>query len=134
MPLGQIIQIAIFVALLSVPIFICLAIRRRFQGIKGFILAVVISTVLMSIVVIIQWLGYDWLLEQKITPLDRNGDGLWAPDEEATWTKEDRRNIDFYFGDGGRNVFAVFVFPALSAVYSLAIATFYWLVMAFKKR
>ncbi len=134
MTTGQVIQIAILTALLSVPVVICVGIRKRFQGVKGFALAVAISAALMSGVVIVQWLGYDWYLEQQIAPLDRNGDGVWTPDEEATWTSEDKRNMEAYFGDGGRNVFAAILFPAFSTAYSLMVAGMYWWLMAVKQR
>jgi hypothetical protein len=134
MTFGQLMQIAILIALLSVPIVVCFGIRKRLQGVKGFALAVVISAALMSGAVIIQWVGYDWYLEQQIAPLDRNSDGVWTPDEEATWTKEDKRNMDAYFGDGGRNVFAAIIFPSFSAVYSLTVVTMCWLFMAVRQR
>lgn len=134
MTFGQLVQIAILIALLSVPVVVCFGIRKRFRGVKGFALAFVISATLMSAAVIVRWLGYDWYLEQQIAPLDRNGDGVWTPDEEATWTQEDKRNMDAYFGDGGRNVFAAIIFPAFSAAYSLAVVTIYWLFMALKQR
>lgn len=130
----QLIRIAIFVALLSVPVVVCFGIRKRIRGFKGFALSFVISAALMSGAVLGQWLGYSWYLEYQIAPLDRNGDGFWTPDEEATWTKEDRRNMDSYFGDGGRNVFAAIIFPTFSAAYSLAVVTVYWLFMAVKQR
>jgi hypothetical protein len=134
MTLGQLIQIATFLALLSVPVVVCIWIRKRIRGFKGFALSFAISAALMSGAIIVQWIGYDWYLEQQIAPLDRNGDGFWTSDEESTWTKEDRRNMDSYFGDGGRNVFAAIIFPAFSATYSLAVVTIYWLFMAAKQR
>lgn len=134
MTLGQVIQIATFLALLFVPVIVCSGIRKRIRGFKGFALSFAISAALMSGAVVVQWVGYDWYLEQQIAPLDRNGDGFWTLDEEATWTKEDRRNMDSYFGDGGRNVFAAIIFPAFSATYSLAVVTIYWLFMAVIQR
>jgi hypothetical protein len=131
---SQIIQTVVLLSLLSVPVFISFIIRKRFNGVKGFVLAFVISAGLMSGTVVFQWLSYDWYLEQQIAPLDRNGDGVWTPDEEAAWTKEDRRNMDAYFGDGGRNVFAAIIFPLFSAAYSFAIVAIYWLVTAVKHR
>ena len=131
---GQPIQMAILVALLAVPVVVCFVIRKRFQGVQGFALAVVISAALLSGAVIVQWLSYGWYLEQQIAPLDRNGDGVWTPEEEATWTEEDKRNMDTFIGDGGRNVFAAIVFPVLSAAYSLTVVTVYWIFMAVKRR
>lgn len=131
---GPLLQFVFVIGLLSVPVMVCVAVRKRFRGIKGFAAAVIASAALMSGAVIVQWWCYDWYLERQIAPLDRNGDGLWTPDEEVTWTKEDRRLLSTYHGDGGRNVFAVFVWPALSVAYSIAVAAMYWLALAVKRR
>jgi hypothetical protein len=36
-------------------------------------------------------------------------DGSWTPTDEAAWTDSERRVVAAYFGDGGRNIFALFV-------------------------
>ena len=54
MTTGQFTQIAILIALLLVPVFACFGIRKRFQGAKGFALAVVMFATLMTGVVIAQ--------------------------------------------------------------------------------
>lgn len=47
-------------------------------------------------------------------------DGSWTPTDEARWTDSERRVVGTYFGDGGRNVFALFVsIPLL--LYSTAL-------------
>jgi hypothetical protein len=49
--------------------------------------------------------------------------GSWSSADELSWSAEERRVVDSYFGDGGRNVFALFV-PLLIAIYSSAV---WWL-------
>ncbi len=124
--------IAGFIAFSYVPFFASHKLRKRFPGLVGFVLAVVISTSIMSGVVITQVLGYKLYLEHKVALLDRNGDGFWTPDETVTWTEEDRKTMDAFIGDGGRNAFAVIMFPAFSLLYSLSIASGYWLFSAAK--
>lgn len=119
---------------LLIPIFVSFVIRKRLQGVKGFFLVVAISSVIMSTITIAQVVIYNWNLEQKIAPLDRNGDGFWTPDEEATWTEQDHKNMRAYIGDGGRNVFAVFVFPIFSLLYSFLVVTVYWGVVAINRK
>jgi hypothetical protein len=78
---------------------------------------VVVTT---SLVVALFWSALfvaDYLLELQIAPLDLDGDGIWSPAEEATWTAEDRRRLAAHFGDGGRNVFALLV-PPVVAIYA----------------
>jgi len=128
MEFTQIFQFLVLLVLLLVPIFTYRLFRKYFRGLSGFVLTVVVSALIMSFVVIVRWLGYDWYLEQQIAPLDRNSDGFWTLDEEATWTEQDFKNMSIYIGDGGGNVFAIFIYPAFSLLYSTLIVSLYWLV------
>jgi hypothetical protein len=119
---------------LLIPILASIFVRKRARGIKGFMLVIAISSVLMSSIAIAQVVIYNWTLEQKIAPLDRNGDGFWTPDEEATWSERDQKNLSGYMGDGGRNVFAAFVFPIFSILYSFVVTTVYWGVVAINRK
>lgn len=134
MDINQIIQIITFLVLLMMPLICCVFVGKRFQGFSGLAISVVAAALIMSSLVLIQWLSYDWYLEQQITPLDRNGDGFWTNDERATWTDQDRKNMEVYFGDGGRNVFALMIFSVFSIVYSLLIGAGYWLIVAIRSR
>jgi hypothetical protein len=44
-------------------------------------------------------------------------DGSWTPADEAAWTDAEQRVVAAHFGDGGRNVFALFV-PVPLLLYS----------------
>lgn len=122
MEVSQFVYLVVFTALLAVPVFTCTLVRKRFRGLSGIALVVIVSSVVMSSVVIIQQLSYDWYLEQQIAPLDRNGDGFWTDVEQSTWTDQDYKNMEAHIGDGGRNVFSAIVFPIFSIVYSLSAA------------
>ncbi|GAA6136245.1 hypothetical protein NBRC116188_30360 [Oceaniserpentilla sp. 4NH20-0058] len=124
----QALYIGLYAVLLVVPFCVAYYFRKRFTGILSLLSVIAISAILMSGIVIAQWLGYDWYLGYKIAPLDRDGDGIWSADEAATWPPEDHKNMDSYIGDGGRNVFAAIIFPLFSLVYSTAATLFYWLI------
>ena len=64
-----------------------------------------------------------FLLSERILELQfRNivPDGSWTPTDEAGWVDSERRVVAAYFGDGGRNVFALFVSMPL-LLYSTAL-------------
>jgi hypothetical protein len=124
----QILYAVIHSLLLVVPFGVAYWIRKRTTSVLGFILIVGVSSVLMSSVVITQWLGYDLYLDHKVEMLDRNGDGFWSAEETLTWSISEQRYVDSYIGDGGRNVFAVIIFPVFSLVYSLLASLLYLLV------
>lgn len=124
----QILYIGMYILLLSVPFLATFYVRKRFKSALGVVIVVSISALLMSSVVITQWLASDWYLESKIEKLDRDGDGIWSPEETASWTAEDKKNMGAYIGDGGRNVFAAIIFPMFSLVYSFLVAISYWLL------
>lgn len=63
----------------------------------------------------------EYILElqfRAIVPL-----GEWTLAQEALWTPAQHRVVEAYFGDGGRNVFALFA-PSLLLPYSFVV----WLV------
>lgn len=120
--------------LLFVPVVTSALVQKKYARIAGFLLAAVLSSVLMSSAVITTWLVSEWRLEQRIAVLDRDGDGFFSPDEETTWTEEERHSMDVHIGDGGRNVFAAIIFPVFSAAYSFIVVGVYWVVSMFKQR
>lgn len=124
----QILYSVIYLLLLVVPFGIAYWIRKRTTSVFGFFLIVGVSSVLMSSVVITQWLGYDLYLEHKVEMLDRNGDGFWSAEETSTWTASEQRYMDSHIGDGGRNVFAAIIFPIFSLVYSFLASLLYLLI------
>jgi hypothetical protein len=67
------------------------------------------------------WIAF--LLAEAILELQFHAiapDGSWTPTDEAGWTDSERRVVATYFGDGGRNVFALFVAIPL-VLYSTAL-------------
>ena len=86
------------------------------------------SWVVMSLTVVTLWLTYDLYLAYKLDLLDINGDGTWSNKEMESWTEEDHNNLKRYYGDGGRNVFAVFIFPIFALVYSFLVTAIYWFI------
>ena len=120
--------------LFCVPFVVAYKVRKKTKGVLGFAKGVVFSTLIMSGIGILLWFGYSIYLEILISPLDRNGDGFWSPEDEATWTEQDRKNMDTFFGDGGRNVFAVFIFPIISLLFSFSVMTLCWLMLFIKSK
>ena len=120
--------------LLFVPVLTSMLVRKKFLRVGGFLLSVVLSSFLMSSTVVAHWLAFDWYLAKKIEVLDRDGDGFWSPEEEATWTTEERENLETHIGDGGRNVFSAIIFPVFSVVYSVVAAGVYWGVVTIRQR
>jgi hypothetical protein len=126
--------IIIYISLLVVPFLAAYKVRGRFKGVAGFCIVVSLSSVIMSSSVIGLWLGNDWYLEAKVAELDRDGDGFWSDNETESWTQDEQKTMDSYIGDGGRNVFSVIIFPIFSFIYSIAVASIYWLVAIFRLR
>lgn len=127
MSLEQMIYLVIAMLLLLVPLLLCYLLRKRSKGALAFMILVGMSAFIMSSVVIAQWAAFNWSLESKIETLDRDGNGVWSQQETDTWTEEDHKNMDTYIGDGGRNVFAVIIFPIVALIYSLLIVSLYWM-------
>ncbi|KZN14894.1 hypothetical protein [Marinomonas sp. TW1] len=128
MSVEQMVYAVIALLLLLVPLCLSSLVRKRSKGVLAFITVVGMSAFIMSSVVIAQWAAFNWSLESKIETLDRDGNGVWSQQETDTWTEEDHKNMDAYIGDGGRHVFAVIIFPIVSLIYSLFMASIYWLL------
>ena len=109
-----------------VPLLVSALVRKRFLRAGGFFLSVLLSSSLMTSAVVVSWLVHDRNLALRIETLDRNGDGVWSRTEEATWTPQERKDLESHINDGGRNVFAAVIFPVLSVLYSLLSAGLYW--------
>ncbi|MGF1461480.1 MAG: hypothetical protein ACFBSG_20940 [Leptolyngbyaceae cyanobacterium] len=112
----------LLLVLVLVPFITAFLVRQRFTGKVAFVGIVVVSSLMMSSLVIVQWWAYNAHLERQIAPLDRDGDGFWSTAEQETWTEQDRQNMAAYIGDGGRNVWAIGVAPVLSVAYSTGVA------------
>ncbi|NQD36872.1 hypothetical protein HPT27_07520 [Permianibacter sp. IMCC34836] len=121
----------LYLLLLLTPFIVLFFIKKSRNGYARLVISALLSAAFMSGVVIVNWFGYDFYLEQRIAPLDRNGDGIWTPEEEATWTEEDRKALSAHLSDGGRNVFSVFIFPIFSVVYSCIAVMACWGVQRF---
>ncbi|WP_339846667.1 hypothetical protein [uncultured Halopseudomonas sp.] len=126
--------IATLIALLFVPFLLAYPIRGRFDSKRGLVLTIFLSAALMSGVVIANLAYNDWVLDQEIAVLDRDGDGFWSEEEEASWTEGEQRLMQSYIGDGGRNGFAVIIFPIFSFFYSTIVATLLWLAFHYIER
>ncbi len=134
MSLFQIVSIILFIILLFIPIATFYKLRNRFNGFTLFTFSIALSFIIMSGLVIIRWYCYDLYLEYQISFLDRDGDGIWSNIEQASWSQEERKYHDKYFADGGRNVFAIFMFPIFSFVYSILTISIYSIILRIKKR
>ena len=128
MELKQIIGLLCYLCIFFIPVLACTLIRRRGIGFKYWLLSFVLSWVVMVITVLALWFGYDCYLSYKMSLLDTNSDGIWSNQEMESWTEDDHNTMNRYYGDGGRNVFAVFIFPIFSLVYSLFVTAIYWAV------
>jgi hypothetical protein len=122
----QAIQSTIWILLPVVPWSVSFLVRKKLKGFMYFLLVVTISSLLMSSVVIALTAHLNWQLEQQTLPMDRNEDGVYSPDEEVTWTPDEKRAMQRMYADGGRNLFAAIFFPTVSVVYSLVVSFVVW--------
>ena len=53
--------------------------------------------------------------------LDRDGDGVFSPEEEASWTDSEKRAYDMHIADGARNVFGYLLSPLFASLYAAVI-------------
>jgi hypothetical protein len=60
----------------------------------------------------------DYILELQFH--DIVPDGSWTEADENAWTPSQRRIVEAHFGDGGRNIFALFA-PILFLLYSVGL-------------
>lgn len=128
MEIKPILYLLIWIYLFSAPVFICSLVRKRAIGFKAWLASFIVSWGSMVITVCVLWLGYDLYLSYKTALLDIDGNGMWSNQEMESWTKDDHNTLNRHIGDGGRNVFALFIFPIFSFAYSLMITVVYWLI------
>ena len=119
-------ELAFWTLILAVPFLVSKFSRKKFKRLKYLLFVVTISSFLMSGAVAARTVHLKWQLEQQTRPMDRNGDGVLSPDEEATWTPEEKRASLRRFSDSGRIVFAAIIFPAFSVIYSLLVGLAFW--------
>lgn len=117
-----------YILLLVLPVILSYVVRKKLQGVGGYFLTAIFSALLMTSTVVYTWLNFEVKLEEKVAVLDRDGDGSWSKEEKATWTLEEKSDLDVFMGDGGRNVFAAIIFPIFSVVYSALVVGIYWLI------
>ena len=134
MSLFQIFSIILFIILLFIPIFIFHQLRYKFNSFTLFTFSIFISFILMSTIVIFRWYIYDLYLEYQVSFLDRDGDGIWSREEQEAWSEDEIKYYDTHFADGGRNVFAVLIFPMFSFIYSMLSIFIYWTILKIRKR
>src|SRR2546422_2657253 len=79
---------------------------------------VLASVALCTVAFWLVFLFADYILERQFHEIVPSGE--WTPSDELTWTDSQRRVVEAYFGDGGRNVFALFA-PLLLSLYSVAL-------------
>ena len=112
--------ISIFTVLV-IPFFAHFKQRKLKNKLVNSMVNMAISFFCMSIIVVAAWYILDLALDSHLNALDRDGDTIFSKQEQSTWSKRDWQFYDFAIGDGGRNVFAVFVFPVFAACYSFII-------------
>jgi hypothetical protein len=88
----------------------------------------------MSTIVIFRWYIYDLYLDYQVSFLDRDNDGMWSGVEQETWSEEEIKYYNAHFADGGRNVFAIFMFPIFSFIYSTLSISIYWIILKVRRR
>ena len=91
--------------------------RVRAGRIPGFFVFVLASVVICTLLFAVLFGVGEHALERRF--LEVAPGGSWSAADEASWTPEEQRIVRSYFGDGGRNVFALFS-PAVFAVSSAA--------------
>ena len=92
----------------------CLRSRR----LPRFIFYVPTSIVICTIAFAVAFLAADRALETRFHEIAPGGS--WTAADEAAWSPEEQQVKRAYFGDGGRNVFALFT-PIILFVYSLGV-------------
>ncbi|ELP5730762.1 hypothetical protein ABMX92_18250 [Vibrio vulnificus] len=128
MEIKLILYLLIWICIFSAPVFVCLLVRKRSIRFKAWLTSFIVSWGFMVLAVFVLWLGYDLYISYKMGLLDIDGDGMWSNQEMESWTEDDHNTMKRHFGDGGRNVFALFIFPILSLLYSLLVTVMYWLI------
>jgi hypothetical protein len=109
------------------PVLTLAFLWSRSAQLPGVLKYTVVSVVACSVAFWLVFFAWDYILElrfHQIVP-----DGSWTHAEEVRWSEAERRVVDSYFGDGGRNVAALFV-PLPLVAYSLVV----WLIAWFTGR
>jgi hypothetical protein len=88
---------------------------RRATGFLSFLL---VAVVVCSAAYWVLFSAAEYVLYQQFQSVVPEGE--WSPTDEASWTDSQRRVVDSYFGDGGRNVLALLA-PLLLAANAMAV-------------
>jgi hypothetical protein len=113
------------------PVLTLVLLRSRGAALRGILKYTVVSVVACSVAFWLAFFAWDYVLElrfRQIVP-----DGSWTPAEEAEWSEAERRIVDPYFGDGGRNVAALLI-PMPLVVYSSLVWLIAWFISAARER
>lgn len=88
------------------PPAILLLWSKRTGSLPRFLAFVACASLAVALLFWAQFWFYDLVIEWRFEELVPGGS--WTSYDEATWSEADRRVYNAYFGDGGRNVFALF--------------------------
>ncbi|MFC3532131.1 hypothetical protein ACFOLG_08015 [Vogesella facilis] len=100
--------------------WVCIAAFRSMG--KPAVLAALLSFFVISTISIGLLALDNWSTQQQVDRMDRDHDGFFSPDEQASWSAKERKVMDHYIGDGGRNVFGGIIVPVAGLIYSVACA------------
>lgn len=103
---------------LAIPFIVYLKLTPSIRHIIKTLGSVLLSAVSMSLLVFAAWAALDFVLSMHLDALDRNGSEVWTQEEMSTWSQKDWHYYELAMSDGGRNVFAIFVFPLVALAYS----------------
>jgi hypothetical protein len=120
--LRQIAQLGALIVLLAGPILILLKWGPGSSRISGFLKYVVGSVIACTAVYWLLFYAADSILDVQFRKVVPNGE--WTDADELAWTDADRRVVAAHFGDGARNVFALF-----APVLLLANSIFSWVIV-----
>ena len=97
--------------------WLCIAAFMRMG--KSTVLAALLSFFVISTISIGALVLDNRSTQQVIDRMDRNHDGIFSIEEEASWSVEERKAMDHYIGDGGRNIAGVIIIPGVGLIYSI---------------
>ena len=109
------ISIATMCAIFAGPPILLLLWKRRVATLPRLLPFLIATTLLLTLVIWTTFSLSEWFLELQF--LEIVPDGSWTDADEARWSDRDRHIVRAYFGDGGRNVMALFS-PILVAPYA----------------
>ncbi len=102
---------------LLTPIVIYL-LSGRSNRLAGVVSAILVSVAIMYLFIAGPLFVLNFELDQAVTAMDYDRDGIWTPEEKKQWSAEDHRVMQMWVGDGGRNVFGYLLSPIFCLVYS----------------